>query len=284
MEENNTRFSIRGMCRALEASASGYYSWKSRMPSRRETENQRLLLALASLAHKYRHRYGCPRLHRELRDTGWQVNRKRVEKLMKRHGIRAKRRSRRVITTRADSSLPVAPNLLNQQFLFTEINRAWVGDVTYIPTLEGWLYLAILKDLCSRKIVGWDTSANNDRALVRSALRMALKTRRWIRGKLIHHSDRGGPYASMEYQKDLFDHGIIPSMSRSGNCYDNASAESFMSTIKMELIPPEGYRTREEARLAIFEYIEGFYNTRRKHSALGFISPDEFERRQPVPA
>jgi transposase InsO family protein len=277
-------FPVVGMCRALQVSASGYYDWRNHIPSSREAENKRLLLELRKLEVSTRHRYGSPRMHRDLHDQGWRIGRKRVEKLMKTHGIRARRHYRRVRTTQSDPSLPVAPNLLDQQFHFTEINRAWVGDVTYIPTREGWLYLAIIMDLCSRKIVGWADGEHNDRGLARRALQEALRQRRVVREVLIHHTDRGSPYASGEYRGDLSDHGILPSMSRSGNCYDNAPAESFMSTLKMELVPPEGYRTREEAHQAIFEFIEGFYNTWRKHSSLGFKSPNEFERQLSVQA
>jgi putative transposase len=284
IQDQRGQFPIAKLCAVLKVSPSGFYDWRKRTPSSREQENQRLLLELRLLEVAARHRYGSPRMHRELRDRGWWINRKRVEKLMKTHGIRARRHYRRVCTTRSDPSLPVAPNLLNQQFHFEEINRAWVGDVTYIPTREGWLYLAIIMDLCSRKIVGWATGENNDRALARRALAMALRDRRVDRDSLIHHTDRGSPYASGDYTGDLTHHGILPSMSRSGNCYDNAPAESFMSTLKMELVPPEGYSTREEARRSIFEYIEGFYNTWRKHSSLGYLSPDEYERRLSVQA
>lgn len=277
-------FPVVRMCRALQVSASGYYAWRKHTPSPREAENQRLLLELRKLEVATRHRYGSPRMHRDLHDQGWRIGRKRVEKLMKTHGIRARRHYRRVRTTQSDPSLPVAPNLLDQQFHFTEINRAWVGDVTYIPTREGWLYLAIIMDLCSRKIVGWADGEHNDRDLARRALQEALRQRCVVREVLIHHTDRGSPYASGEYRGDLSDHGILPSMSRSGNCYDNAPAESFMSTLKMELVPPEGYRTREEAHQAIFGFIEGFYNTWRKHSSLGFKSPNEFERQLSVQA
>jgi putative transposase len=284
IRDHRPLFPVVKMCATLQVSASGYYDWRKRTPSIREQENQRLLLELRLLEVATRHRYGSPRMHRELRDRGWWVNRKRVEKLMKTHGIRARRHYRRVRTTRSDPSLPVAPNLLNQQFHFEEINRAWVGDVTYIPTREGWLYLAIILDLCSRKIVGWGMGEHNDRELARRALHMALRNRRMEREGLIHHTDRGSPYASSDYTGDLIPRGILPSMSRSGNCYDNAPAESFMSTLKMELVPPEGYSTREEAHRSIFEYIEGFYNTWRKHSSLGYLSPDEYERRLSVQA
>jgi putative transposase len=277
-------FPVAKMCRALQVSASGFYGWQKQSPSPREVENQRLLLELRKLEVATRRTYGSPRMHRDLRDRGWRIGRKRVEKLMKTHGIRARRHHRRVRTTQSDPSLPVAPNLLCQKFDFTEINRAWVGDVTYIPTREGWLYLAIMMDLCSRKIVGWSDGEHNDRYLARRALQPALRQRQVVRGMLIHHTDRGSPYASDEYRGDLLAQGIQASMSRSGNCYDNAPAESFMSTLKMELIPPEGYRTREEAHRAIFEYIEGFYNTWRKHSSLGFMSPNEFERQLSVSA
>jgi putative transposase len=284
IRDQRSQFPIVKLCAVMQVSTSGFYDWRKRTPSIREQENQRLLLELRLLEVATRHRYGSPRMHRELRDRGWWINRKRVEKLMKTHGIRARRHYRRVCTTRSDPSLPVAPNLLNQQFHFEEINRAWVGDVTYIPTREGWLYLAIIMDLCSRKIVGWATGENNDRALARRALAMALRDRRVDRDSLIHHTDRGSPYASGDYTEDLTHHGILPSMSRSGNCYDNAPAESFMSTLKMELVPPEGYSSREEAHRSIFEYIEGFYNTWRKHSSLGYLSPDEYERRLSVQA
>jgi transposase InsO family protein len=284
IRDQRRQFPIVKLCAVMQVSTSGFYDWRKRTPSIREQENQRLLLELRLLEVATRHRYGSPRMHRELRDRGWWINRKRVEKLMKTHGIRARRHYRRVCTTRSDPSLPVASNLLNQQFHFEEINRAWVGDVTYIPTREGWLYLAIIMDLCSRKIVGWATGENNDRALARRALAMALRDRLVDGDSLIHHTDRGSPYASGDYTGDLTHHGILPSMSRSGNCYDNAPAESFMSTLKMELVPPEGYSSREEAHRSIFEYIEGFYNTWRKHSSLGYLSPVEYERRLSVQA
>jgi putative transposase len=284
IQDQRGQFPIAKLCAVLKVSPSGFYDWRKRTPSSREQENQRLLLELRLLEVAARHRYGSPRMHRELRDRGWWVNRKRVERLMKTNGIRARRHYRRVRTTRSDPSLPVAPNRLNQQFQIDEINRAWAGDVTYIPTREGWLYLAILIDLCSRKIVGWSDGEHNDRHLALQALHMAFRNRRLERDGLIHHSDRGGPYASGEYTGELFPRGILPSMSRSGNPYDNAPAESFMSTLKMELVPPGGYSTREEAHKAIFEYIEGFYNTWRKHSSLGYLSPDEYERRLSVQA
>jgi putative transposase len=284
IQDQRGQFPVGRMCAVLKVSPSGFYDWQKRTPSTREKENQRLLLELRLLEVAARHRYGSPRMYRELRDRGWWVNRKRVEKLMKTHGIRAQRRHRRICTTKADPSLPVAPNLLNQQFHIDEINRAWAGDVTYIPTREGWLYLAILMDLCSRKIVGWSDGEHNDRRLALQALRMAFRNRRVEKKGLIHHTDRGSPYASGDYTGELYPRGILPSMSRSGNCYDNAPAESFMSTLKMELVPPEGYATREEAHRAIFEYIEGFYNTWRKHSSLGYLSPDEYERRLSVQA
>ena len=277
-------FPVVGMCRALQVSASGFYGWRKQRPSLREGENQCLLLELRKLEVATRRTYGSPRMHRDLRDRGWRIGRKRVEKLMKTHGIRARRHHCRVRTTQSDPSLPVAPNLLGQEFHFTEINRAWVGDVTYIPTREGWLYLAIMMDLCSRKIVGWSDGEHNDRNLARRTLQAALRQRPVVRDVLIHHTDRGSPYASDEYRGDLAAHGILASMSRSGNCYDNAAAESFMSTLKRELVPPEGYSTREEAHRAIFGYIEGFYNTWRKHSSLGYMSPNEFERQLSVSA
>jgi putative transposase len=284
IEDLQSQFPVVKICEVLHVSPSGYYGWKKRMPSKRAEEDLRILFRLRLLEVASRRCYGSPRMHSTLHDEGWRISRKRVEKVMKTHGIRARRHYRKVRTTQSDPNQLAAPNLLKQQFQFLEINRAWVGDVTFIPTREGWLYLAIIMDLCSRKIVGWSDGSQNDRELARRALQNTLRQRLVNREMLIHHTDRGSPYGSDDYRKDLSDHGILPSMSRSGNCYDNAPAESFMSTLKMELVPTEGYSTREEAHKAIFEYIEGFYNTWRKHSSLGFKSPNEFERQLSVQA
>jgi transposase InsO family protein len=195
---------------------------------------------------------------------------------MKEHGIRAKRRRRYVNTTDSNHSQPVAPNILDRQFSVSAPNKAWLSDITYVPTREGWLYLAAVLDLYSRRIVGWAMDAAMPTELVLTALRMAIENRQTEPG-LIHHSDRGCQYASAEFQKELTRHGFVCSMSRKGNCWDNAPMESFFGTLKEELIHLAAYATRAEARTAIFEYVETFYNRRRSHSTLGYVSPAEFE-------
>lgn len=222
--------------------------------------------------------YGSPRIHAELCACGHPCNRKRVARLMRLHGIQARGRRRcRMVTTDSRHDLPVAPNLLGQDFSAQAPDEKWVSDITYVPTREGWLYLAAILDLFSRKVVGWSMDQTMTASLVTQALRMALHSRRPA-SPLLHHSDRGGQYASYAYQELLKANAFQVSMSRSGNVYDNAVMESFFGSLKTELIYHQQFRTIQEAKTHIFAYIEGFYNNRRRHSSLGYVSPDEFER------
>lgn len=221
--------------------------------------------------------YGSPRILRELRKKGIIVNHKTVEELMKKNGIQAKRKKKFKATTNSNHKLPVAKNLLDREFTAAEPNQAWVGDITYIPTDEGWLYLATWIDLCTRKIVGWSMSPRMTADIVVAAFRMALFRQNGRFPKLVH-SDRGSQYASDDFRAELEKYGCIQSMSRKGNCWDNAVAESFFGSLKTELVHHEKYKTREQARLSIFDYIEMFYNKHRLHSHLNYRSPEEFEK------
>lgn len=277
IDAEKAAYPVTVLCETLEVSTSGFYAWLSRGKSSRERANEELTERIVQIHRESRGSYGCPRIQIELRYQGQRVSRKRVARLMRKQGIRVRRRRRWVPkTTDSNHSLPVAPNLLDRQFQQSAPDQAWVGDITYVRTDEGWLYLANMLDLYSRKVVGWAMSDKIDRHLVLSALNMAVHNRKPAAG-LIHHTDRGSQYASIDYCKALQKHGMIPSMSRKGNCWDNAVAESFFSTLKTEL--SGGYRTREEARRAIFEYIEMFYNRKRRHSSIGYLTPVEFETR-----
>lgn len=266
------------MCDVLAVSVSGYYDWCKRPVSQRAEANATLLVEIRQVHAESLKTYGSPRIHKELCERGQRCSRSRIERLMRLHGIRGKCKRRcKVVTTDAQHQLPVAPNLLNQAFQAQAPNRTWLADITYIPTAEGWLYLACVLDLFSRKIVGWAMDATMTTTLVIAALEMALQQRKPVLG-LLHHSDRGSQYASLAYQAHLATQQINVSMSRTGNCYDNAVMESFWATLKAERIYDQAYRTRTEARTDIFLFIEGFYNRRRRHSALGYLSPDQFER------
>jgi len=265
------------MCKVLKVSRSSYYAWLIRPESRRARENRRLLVKIKAIHKRSRNTYGSPRVHRELIAKGEACNRKRIARLMSDADIRAKQKRRFVVTTDSKHNLPVAANLLHRQFDVEMPNRVWVSDITYIPTGEGWLYLATVMDLYSKQIVGWSMEKSLESALVKDALSMALTKRRPTVG-LIHHSDRGKQYASGEYQRMLMSNGIIPSMSRKGNCWDNAPMESFFHTLKTELVHHKRYQTRREANRDIFEYIEVFYNRQRLHSSLGYNTPAEYER------
>jgi putative transposase len=270
----------------LEATPSGYYKWQRRQAhpeqSMREMANQALLREMRLIHREVHQTYGSPRMHVELVSRGYSCGVNRVARLMRRDDIRAKSKRRwRMQTTDSRHALPVAANLLSQDFTATAANKKWVADITYVPTQKGWLYLAIVLDLYSRMVVGWsmDTSMATD--LIASALRMALQTRRPVHASgLLHHSDRGSQYASYQYQNLLTTYGIQASMSRTGNVYDNAVIESFFSTIKTELIHHNRYPSQQEAKRDIFRYIEGFYNRRRRHSSLGYLSPYQFESAQ----
>jgi transposase InsO family protein len=263
------------MCRHLGVSTSGFYAWRGRPESARARADRRLAV-LTREAHEIgRQVYGSPRVHEELKAQGVHVSRKRVIRLMQEQGLKGKTRRRWVKTTHSKHDLPVAPNLLARVFVASRPNQRWVGDITYLRTGEGWLFLAAVLDLYSRMVVGWAVSAIIDRHLVLKALDSALKRRVHDRG-LLHHSDRGSQYASEDYQKALEARGIICSMSRKGDCYDNAAMESWFGTLKTEL--GETFSTHADGKRQLFDYIEVFYNQKRRHSALGYVSPAEFER------
>jgi transposase InsO family protein len=266
------------MCRMLAVSRAGFYAWRRRPAAARTREDQVLAVAVAAIYAEHHGRYGSPRVRMELRDRGQRSGRKRIARLMRLQGLRARPKRRYRTTTDSRHGLPVCPNLLARRFAVAQPNTAWVTDMTYLWTAQGWLYLAVIIDLFSRRIVGWSMSERIDRKLALDALRMALAQRRPQPG-LIHHSDRGSQYASGDYQQLLAQHGLRGSMSRRGDCWDNAVAESFFASLKLELVYQVQWRTRAEVRTAIFEYLELFYNRRRRHSSLGYLSPVEFERR-----
>jgi putative transposase len=272
-------FPVRLLCRTLAVSRAGFYAWQKRPPAARARADERLGLEIATIHGESRRRYGCPRIHAELAARGCRTSRKRVARLMRTRGLAARRRRRFRVTTHSRHPFPIAPNVLARQFERVAPDQAWVTDITYIPTGEGWLYLAVILDLCSRFAVGWAMSERITDDLTLTALGMALARRRPPQG-LLHHSDRGSQYASGDYQRVLAQHGIVCSMSRRGNCWDNAVAESFFATLKVELVHEAAWDTRTTARTELFDYIERFYNGQRRHSALGYLSPRAFERRQ----
>ena len=276
IERNQRRFPIQRLCWLLGLQRSSYYAWKKRKPSQQEQNNRALIEHIRRIHRLSRRTYGSPRVYAQLQRQGIACSPKRVARLMQQDGLQGQRRSRRVITTHSRHSLPVAPNRLNREFYADRPDQKWVADITYIPTAEGWLYLAGVLDLYSRKIVGWAMSEQIDANLVEQALRMALYQRRPARG-LLHHSDRGSQYASHQIRALLEVHQIQISMSGTGNCYDNAGMESFWGTLKNEWVHRQKYQTRAQAKSDIFAYIEGFYNTVRLHSTLGYCSPMEFE-------
>ena len=266
------------MCRVLGVSESGYYAWRKRGPSARAMANEVLLEQIRAIHRQSRQVYGSPRVHAALPAGERTVNHKRVARLMRVHGLRGReRRRRRPVTTPSKHGHPVAPNLLAREFTSEAPDRKWLGDISYIDTSEGFLYLATLEDVCSRRIVGWAMDDRMETALVARALRMALAQRQPAKG-LLHHSDRGGQYAGHAYRELLDAHHIKASMSRAGNCYDNAMKESFFATLKTECAD-KPFPTRAAARTAIFDYIEVFYNRQRLHSSLGYLSPADFEQR-----
>ena len=264
------------MCEALEVSASGYYAWTARPDSPTEQRRQELLAAIEGVHAEVKGRYGSPRMAAELNARGHDCSENTVAKLMRDHGIRAKSRRRLTRTTDSNHRRPVAENLLGRDFAPPGPNVSWSADITYVPTREGWLYLAVVEDLFSRRIVGWSMAETMGSRLVVDALEMAVARRHPGEG-LVAHSDRGSQYASDHYQRVLAAAGVACSMSRVGQCWDNAPVESFFGTLKREL-GVEVFDTRDQARGEIFEYLEAFYNRVRRHSALGYVSPDEFER------
>lgn len=276
IKDNVRRFAVSLMCSALEVSASGYYAWLNRPESARAQANRRLLEQIRAAHRRSRRCYGSPRITRDLRDEGLCVGENRVSRLMRAAQIRAKSVRKWRATTKSSHRLPVAENTLNRAFSVTQPNRVWAGDISYVWTAEGWLYLAVVLDLYSRAVIGWAMSERLTTDLATQALTMAL-WRRKPKGALLHHSDRGIQYAAGDYQELLAEHGIACSMSRKGNCWDNAVVESFFHTLKVELVHDRRYLTRDEARQDIFEWVEVFYNRQRRHSTLGYRSPAEFE-------
>jgi putative transposase len=262
------------LCSTLGVSRSGYYKWLKSGVSAREKRRKRLLQCITEIFAWSRRTYGSPRMHQELKREGHKVNHKTVEKIMKENGIQPRRKRRYRSTTDSKHNLPIAPNVVDRQFGVGEQDEVWVSDITYIDTKEGWLYLAVFIDLCSHAVVGWSMSENMTADLVLNAFEMARARRG--RTPLVAHSDRGSQYASEAFREHLKQLDCIQSMSRKGNCWDNAVAESFFGALKSELIHHEMFETRNQAQLSTFDYIEIFYNKQRLHSSLGYITPEEF--------
>ena len=277
IEAHQGTWPVRLLCEALDISPAGYYAWRERPASARQREQFALLVEIRAIHAEFKARYGSPRVHAELAARGHDCCVNTVAKLMRDHDIRAKTARKFRCTTDSNHGLPVAENLLDRQFDPDAPNEAWVADITYIPTGEGWLYLAAVEDLYSRRVVGWSMSEHLESRLVVDALALAVERRLPGEG-LLAHSDRGSQYASDHYQLLLEKHGITCSMSRRADCWDNAPMESFFASLKKELVHDADFATRAEARAAIFEYIEVFYNGQRRHSSLGYVSPVEYER------
>jgi putative transposase len=276
IEAEKTSFPIQLMCRMLGVWRSGYYDWRDRPPSRRSREDTALTEKVREIHRRSRETYGSPRVHAELRALGTRCGRKRVERLMQEAGLRGCVRGRRKRTTRRSGRAIVAKDLLQRSFAATQIDKVWVADITYVATREGFLYLAFILDVHSRRIVGWAMENHLRTEIVVDALQMAIWRRKPAPG-LVHHSDQGVQYTALSFSERLREVGITPSMGRTGSALDNAMAESFVSTLKAELVSRMEFPTRQAAKTAIFEYLETFYNTRRLHSSLGYRSPADFE-------
>ena len=277
ISEHRGIFRVGRMCNVLDVSRSGYYAWFKRPESRRKKENRKLTDQIKAIhSEKHKKVYGSPRIYRELRDKGVFCSRNRVARLMKQEGLRSIVPRKYKATTDSRHNLPVAPNLLKQDFDIKEPNKVWLADITYIATVEGWLYLASIMDLGSRRIKGWSMNNRLTKELALDALKMALCHDPQAKG-ITHHSDRGSQYASHDYQKLLKDNGLMCSMSRKGNCWDNAPMESFFHTLKTEWVFRFKYKTRQAAKASLFDYIEIFYNRDRRHSALLYMNPCQYE-------
>lgn len=275
MRANQAEFAVGRLCRALGVSRSGYYAWLQRTPSKRATEDQKLGERIVAIHERSRGTYGVPRIHAELAKEESRVGRKRIARLMQACGIEGVSRRRRTRTTvRAEDARP-APDLVERDFTADGPNQLWVADITYVPTWAGFLYLAVVLDVWSRRVVGWSMRKHLRTELVVEALEMALSQRR-PQG-VIHHSDQGTQYTSIAFGRRCEQAGVRPSMGSVGDCFDNALCESFFASLECELIDRESWKTRTEARIAVFDYIEGWYNPHRRHSALGYLSPLAFE-------
>jgi putative transposase len=263
------------MCRVLQISSSGYYAWRTRQPSERTQEDQRLSPQIREIHRRSKGTYGAPRIHAELADTGIRVGRKRVARLMRTEHLQGVSRRKAPRTTQRKPGARPAPDLVQRNFTADAPDRLWVADVTYVATWAGWLYLAVVVDAWSRKVVGWSMSTHLQTALVLDALQMAIQQRQ--PEGVIHHSDQGSQYTSLAFGQRCRDAGVRPSMGSVGDCYDNALCESFFATLECELLDRHTFHTQTEARLAVFEFIEGWYNPHRRHSALDYLSPNRYE-------
>lgn len=275
-QQKHNEFHVNAMCEALEVPRSGYYAHKSGSSMLRKTEDERLTKLITESFQASRQNYGTQRIQHDLREWGETVSRRRIGRLMRQNGLVCKTIKKFKVTTNSKHNRMLSPNLLNRQFKVDEPNQVWVGDITYIWTQSGWLYLATVIDLFSRKVVGWSMAGHMRTSLVNEALQMAIWQRKPPKG-LLWHTDRGSQYASKEHRALLKEHHIEQSMSRKGNCWDNAVAESFFHSLKTECVFHERYKTREQAQASIFDYIEVFYNRKRRHSANNQISPANFE-------
>jgi putative transposase len=280
MRDHRREFAVEAMCRVLGASKSGFYAWLGRDHDAKAAKRLALVRRIADIHKASRRTYGSPRVFQELKGLGEKIAKATVERLMREEGIRAKMKRRFRATTNSRHSLPVAENLAARSFAAGRANRLWVSDITYLATDEGWLYLAVVVDCGTRKVVGWAMDQSMTAELVRAALDMAIQQQNPESG-LVYHSDRGCQYASHSFRERLSELGLVQSMSRKGNCHDNAVAESFFHTLKVEHVYHERFRTRAEAKASVFEWIEVFYNRKRRHSALGYLSPECYER-QPI--
>jgi transposase InsO family protein len=283
IQEHRGQFQNSLMFRVLGVRASAFYKWKTRPVSPRERQKTQLTAHICELFEKSSGCYGSPRIHRDLQALGIKCSPKRVARLMKEQHLVAHKPRRFVVTTDSNHAFAVARNLLNRKYQVENVaglNRAWAGDITYIPTAQGWLYVAVVLDLKSRRVIGWSMRDSLEQTLVHEALEMALGQRlpSQVEGELLFHSDRGSQYASCAYQERLVDWGIVCSMSRRGNCWDNAVVESFFATLKKEEVHRQDYLTHEQAKASLFVYIEIFYNRKRRHSALGYKSPHDYEQ------
>ena len=275
MQAHRRCYRVNVMCKYLNVSKAGYYAWRRRKQSNRRKVDDDLLKSIRSIHGKSRARYGQPRIHFELRSQGIFASRKRIARIMRFAGIKGKKRRHSKASSFSPGTIPAAPNVLNREFSVSQANRAWVTDTTYLPTKEGWLFLTVVIDCYSRRVVGWSMDSHIDAKLGIRALMMALGKRPYF--DLILHSDRGSQFACRDYARVLENCGITVSMSRKGNCWDNAVAESFFASLKVEIKPERSWNTRAEARTAIFEYIETWYNPQRRHSTNGYLSPVAFE-------
>jgi len=270
------QFAIDVCCDVLQVSRSGYYDWHKRKPSNRELSNRNLDARITALFAQHKQRVGSPRVTKDLQAEGFSCSENRVARRMKHLRLRALARLKYKVTTDSDHDKPLYANVLNRDFNTTNTNQKWAQDITYIPTQEGWLYLAVVLDLHSRAVIGWSMNKRMKASLACDALTMALRCRNYPKNVLVH-SDRGSQYCSKRYRKLIENHQLIGSMSRKGNCWDNAIAESFFHTLKVELVQQQSYLTRLMAKISLFQYIEGYYNCQRRHSAIGYHYPRQFE-------